>query len=95
MKGLVRIYNNFGHTWDQYTVVYLFAEFDSGVYAGRTVSRNGVSPQAIGVLTQIKTGTHLGEITKIEDLPQDVQNVIHRDIRSYKSVRRQENATAV
>ena len=73
------IYDNFGKTFDRYTVYYNYKEND-GTYFGRGMSNNPYSPNGFGMCISGNLGRHNGKHIKFEDLPKDCQKVINSDL---------------
>lgn len=77
----LRIYDNNGKTFDQYTAVYMDQpERQDGIYAARGMSEFPFDPQGFGIYCTAMPGRHLGKRIKFEDCPIDVQKCILQDL---------------
>jgi hypothetical protein len=72
------IYDNGGETLDQYTVYYNTRYRQ--LYDCRGMSKHPCSPQGFGQCSSGKLGRHNGKRINFEDLPEDCQKLVNRDL---------------
>jgi len=84
MNANIRIYDNGGKTFDRYTVVYMdepdFGGGYEGCYACVGMSEHPFDPQGFSQHSTARPGRHLGWRIKWEDLPEDCQKLVRRDL---------------
>lgn len=77
----VRIYDNQGESFDQYTAVYMdLPESREGCYAARAMSVNPFHPQGFGQYCTAMPGKHLGRRIRFDQLPVKCQKLIIQDL---------------
>lgn len=76
----VRIYDNGGKTVDRYTVVYMDCQEGRGLYGALGMSAQPFHPQGFGQHCTAMPGRHLGLRITFEELPQDCQRAVLRDL---------------
>lgn len=78
----IKIYDNGGKTFDRYTVVYMdFPEHGyPKTYQAIGMSINPFHPQGFGSHCVAKPGRHLGKKIKFEELPEDCQKLVKKDL---------------
>jgi len=79
----VRIYDNGGRTFDQFTVVYMNSPAHwqhDGIFQCLGMSEHPTHPQGFGQHGTATPGRHLGKMIKFEQLPVDCQNLVLYDL---------------
>jgi hypothetical protein len=74
-------YDNGGKTADRYTVVYISEpERQPGTFAAVGMSASPFHPQGFGQHCAAIPGKHLGKRIKFDELPEDCQKLVIRDL---------------
>lgn len=77
----IRCYDNGGKTYDRYTVVYMDEPLEaSGLFFSVGMSEDPFHPQGFGQYGPAKPGRYLGKRIEFEDLPEDCQKLVERDL---------------
>jgi len=76
----IRCYDDGGKSVDRYTVVYMDQPEGHGHYNCVGMSAAPFHPQGVGQHSIAKVGRHLGKRIKFEDLPEDCQKMVRRDL---------------
>ena len=84
MTGIKAIYDNGSKTFDRYTVVYDShnESSDKRFWDCRGMSENPTHPQGYGIYGTCMLGNHLGEKITFEDLPEEVKQIVVRDLEN-------------
>lgn len=78
----IRCYDNGGKTMDRYTVIYMDQpEYKHKTYACVGMSEHPFHPQGFGQHLTAMVGRHLGKRIKFEELPEDCQKLVKRDLQ--------------
>jgi hypothetical protein len=78
----VRIYDNQGETFDQFTAVFMMLpERQAGMFSAVGMSEHPFSPQGFGQHCPAMPGKHLGKQIKFQELPKDCQKLILQDLQ--------------
>lgn len=82
MNHIKAIYDNGGKTFDRYTVVYNSHDesYDKQFWDCRCMSEHPAHPQGIGTYGTCMLGRHLGNKITFEELPDEVKEVVLRDL---------------
>jgi hypothetical protein len=78
----IKVYDNGGKTWDRFTVVYLDCPENSpNTFAAVAMNERPFHPQGFGQHCSAMPGRHLGKRIRFEDLPEDCQKLVLRDLK--------------
>ena len=77
---IMEIRDNGGATFDRYTVVYSEIGDNQGNNLARGMSTHPFHPQGFGQMCAAQPGEHLGREIRFEDLPEDCQALVLRDL---------------
>lgn len=76
----IKLYDNGGETYDRYTVIYLDDPEGHGLFSSVGMSEHPFAPSGFGQHGSAKPGRHLGKRIEFEDLPDDCQKLVKRDL---------------
>lgn len=76
----VKCYDNGGKTADRYTVIYFDYPERNGSFAAVAMSAQPFHPQGFGQHCTAMPGRHLGRHIAFEELPEDCQRLVRRDL---------------
>lgn len=76
----IRCYDNGGKTYDRYTVIYMDEPDERGLFSSVGMSEHPFAPCGFGQHGLALPGPHLGKRIKFEDLPEDCQKLVKRDL---------------
>lgn len=86
-KPNIRIYDNGGKTIDRYTVVFMDEpEHQPDTFACLAMNERPFHPQGFGQHSTAMPGRHLGKRIAFEQLPEDCQKLVRRDLEDGKAV---------
>lgn len=76
----IECYDNGGKTADRYTAVYLNYPEENGAFQAVGMSADPFHPQGFGQHCTAIPGGHLGRRIAFEELPEDCQKLVRRDL---------------
>lgn len=81
LKPNIRCYDSGGEFFDRYTVIYLDEpERGRDTFTAVGMSEHPFHPQGFGQHCTATSGRHLGKLIAFEDLPEDCQKLVKRDL---------------